>query len=1325
MRTFFPFVAIFSIAFLGVASGAGCANSNSSSSSSACGDGQVGSGEQCDDGNTASGDGCSATCQSETTGGASGCGNGAVEAGEECDDGNAQGGDGCSARCQNEVAGAVICGDGKVQPGEDCDDGNATNGDGCSANCRREAKEVVCQTLAPLSSGTCSVTAGTEGQTIVGDVLTPTTTYRGGQVVVDASGKIAFVGCKADCDADATCAAAVAKATTVTCPQGVVSPGLINTHDHITYAQNSPFVNSSGERWEHRHEWRKGLDGHSNIPQPSNPAAAYVQWGELRFLMGGATSTIGSGGQAGLVRNLDRANLEEGLNQTEVNFDVFPLNDSTPPKGFPGAVECSAFSGIVKASDLDSEDAYLPHVGEGINAYANNEFVCLSEQNASSNVVVDKSAFIHGVGLTAQQYANMATNGTSLIWSPRSNISLYGNTASVTEAARFGVTIALGTDWVLSGSMNLLRELRCADSLNQTYFGKYFSDLDLWMMVTSKAAAVTKMDDVIGTLATGKYADIAIFDGSKHKDYRAIIDAEPQDVALVMRAGKTLYGDASIVGAMPNVGSCDVVPVCSSSKQICLEGEIGKTWSALQTAVGNTYDAFFCGTPTNEPSCVPTRGAAVDGSTVYDGSTSADDTDGDGIANASDNCPTVFNPIRPMDTGKQADVDGDGKGDVCDPCPLDANTTTCTGFDASDSDGDGVPNTTDNCPQNANATQDDADNDGKGDVCDACPTKANAGNAACPGTIYDIKKGTIAVGSTVALTNQLVTARSAQGYYLQVKQGDTDYDATLGATYSGVYVYDTANTVKAGDRVTLSTATIANYYDQIQLTAPSATVVTSLGEAPPAPAVVLPADVATGGAKAAAYESVIVEVDTVSVTSITPSVGTGDTTPNNEFVVNGSLRVNDALYLIAPFPTVGQTYTALRGILDYRNNDSKLELRDANDVVGAAAALTGFGPAQTFTDVGQASSPTFPTPLTVQLSSAPATDTFIAITSSDETALTVVGGGVTILAGQTTATVLVNGVAQSANVTLTATMGAQTLQANVRVIGAAEQPAIASLSPATASVLAGGTATFTVTLDMPAPTGGASVNLVLTPANAGTMPATVTIPANQLSATFNYVDASAVTSATINATLGASTASSTITVTTAGSCDALGHLVISEVRSRGAGGAADEFVELYNPTNAAVTLDNTWKLEARSTTTTSYTSRWVGTGKTIPAHGHFLIASAGYTQTPAADEALSTGITDAGSLRLTKSAALVDAVCYAFDAASTALLTGDATYVCEGSPLATNPHNNATATNTDASFERKAGGSAGNCTDTGNTTADFNAPVTPAGPQNSTSAAVP
>jgi cysteine-rich repeat protein len=1142
-------------------------------------------------------------------------------------------GPGDAITSETDAAPGGVCGDHHLDAGEQCDDGNTTNGDGCSSTCKTEtAAAVDCETLPPVTTGVCTVTAGNTARRIQGTVLTPTSIYRGGQVVVDASGVIQFAGCRKDCEADATCKALAAAATSIVCPDGVVSPGLINTHDHITYANDAPGADS-GERYEQRHEWRKGLDGHTKIPAPGGATADQISWAELRFLMGGATSTVGSGSANGLVRNLDKT-AQEGLNQTPVLFDTFPLNDSTPPAGYPGAVACSAFTGIVAETSLAAVDAYFPHVAEGINAYAEAEFQCLSAADPGHNVVGAKSAFIHAVGLTAADYSTMAKSGTALIWSPRSNVSLYGDTAIVTEAARDGVTIALGTDWLPSGSMNLLRELQCADSLNAKYYDHFFQDRDLWMMVTGNAATVTKTDDVIGTLVKGKVADIAIFDGKVHKDYRAIIDAAPADVLLVMRTGKVLYGDKPTVSAIDAAAVCDTVDVCGSSKAVCIQSEVGKGYAALQTSGGAPYPAFFCATPTNEPSCAPKRPAAVMGSSIYTGVPSATDSDGDGIPDATDNCPKVFNPIRPMDGGKQADADGDKIGDACDVCPLDANITTCTGVDPNDTDKDGVPNATDNCPTTPNKDQLDTDGDGKGDVCDPCPTKANPGSAACPGTIYDVKNGTIAVGGSVALTNVLVTARAATGYFIQMKTGDAGY---VGTDNSGVYVYDPANTVKVGDRVTIATCKVASFNGQIQLTGPATTVVTSAGEATPAPVVVTSADVATGGAKATALEGVLVQVANAKVTDLAPVAGTGDTAPTNEFVVDGALRVNDFFYLPAPFPTLNQTFTSLTGVLEWRNANSKIEPRSASDYVYGTPVLVGFAPALSFIDVGQMTSATIPTPLKVTLSNAPTTDTFVAVTSGDPTKLTVVGGGVTITAGTTSAPLLLNGIAQSASVTLSASLGAGApMTANVRVLGAAEVPSVVTLTPATFTLAPGGTQVLTATLDIPAPAAGTTIALGIAPMTAGTLPATVSVPSGALSATFSFVDGSSVTSSTITATLGTSTSTSVATIASS-PC----HVTINEIATAPTTG---EFVELYNSCSTAIDATG-WKLMYRSAAGTTDSAYFSATSLSIPAKGYVLLIGVGSTFAGTSDGKMTSGVADNASLTLKDAAGTTVDVC--------------------------------------------------------------------------------
>ena len=149
-------------------------------------------------------------------------------------------------------------------------------------------------------------------------------------------------------------------------------------------------------------------------------------------------------------------------------------------------------------------------------------------------------------------------------------------------------------------------------------------------------------------------------------------------------------------------------------------------------------------------------------------------------------------------------------------------------------------------------------------------------------------------------------------------------------------------------------------------------------------------------------------------------------------------------------------------------------------------------------------------------------------------------------------------------------------------------------------------------------------------------------------------------------------------------------------------------------------LDATWKIEGRKITGTAYTTRWTGApGKSIPAHGYFLIGnSTGYTELPGADAVLSSGITDSTSLRLVHAATPIDAVCYyATGVAPTAF---DITFTCKGTPVSNAPHTDggSAASDVDVSIERKP------CTDTGDNAADFVAAM-PATPQSTTSAPTP
>jgi cytosine/adenosine deaminase-related metal-dependent hydrolase len=727
-----------------------------------------------------------------------------------------------------------------------------------------------------------------------GVVLTPDGPVAGAVVYDKGTGRILCAG--ADCDT---------AGAELVCTQGVISPGLVGTHDHLQYNILGPWRHNTrfGDRyaWQSASTYRDFRAAYDEIDDAY--ACEIVRWAELRYLVAGATTAVGAVNRTCIrthVRNLDEGPEAHGLQgYGEVDYS----------SGRVTSLDASDARGDLEALASGDATALLNHVAEGVDGRVRSEIDHMDRIGLGGPGVV----FVHATDATTAQLARMASEGTGIAWSPRSNLDLYDDTTPIDVAARLGVPVAVGPDWTWSGSASPTAELSCAWDWLRSRESE-IGDVQLWRWMTDDAARLVGVDGEIGALAEGMLADIAVYPWSD-EPYRSVIRAEPDAVKLTVIGGDALYGQPDWIARLarqPN--QCETVTACGQQRSICANTGLGPaSYSALESSLASAlagarvpsgyeyakelYPLWVCDDA--RPSCDM-------------GSPTANDADGDGVPDADDLCPTSWDP-------QQTDHDGDAVGDACDPCPLGADQATCT-HTPGDIDGDGVPDTTDKCPWHHDPAQTDADNDGQGDACDTCSDPSG-----CTTTISSLRDPAsptrARVGDEVEVRGVVVGVRSGNGFHMQEPGANA---------WAGVYVYDRAGGAALGDDVRV-TGRWGEFNGLIQIESPQ---VTKLGTAaiPFAQVLSNACEIGTGGARAAELQSMLVQVGPVSVTNNNPD---GPGNDYNEFEVAGCLRVDDAICPTcwADQPARNTNFTRIAGPLSFTFGNSKVLPRNAGDLV--------------------------------------------------------------------------------------------------------------------------------------------------------------------------------------------------------------------------------------------------------------------------------------------------------------------------------------------------------------------------------------------------------
>jgi hypothetical protein len=406
---------------------------------------------------------------------------------------------------------------------------------------------------------------------LVGTLITPSGVIENGTVVI-VHGAIQAVG------VDLPLPSGIAVIKT----DGVIVAGLIDLHNHLVWNVFPRWKPSAAPRnrydWQALDDYKKMLSGPEQRLIERGAGCDMERYAEIKALLGGATALVGSYSPTdsdpkrnecdrGLARNLDFASglYSQEINSEPLEYDVFPFE-------LPVSKAQSVRDGL----SLGKLKAALFHVAEGKDASAAREFRMFK----AAGLLRPGVSVIHGVGLGATDFQDMAANNVGLIWSPRSNFELYAKTTDVAAAKTANVLIAVAPDWSPSGSNNLLEELRYIHS--NASVPKVFSDAELVRMVTTNPAKLAGASDRIGGLTAGMVADIAILPKRGASALAAVVDAEPGTIKLVIVGGKPILGDATFMEELLPGQRLDAMTVCRHEKSLNIAGDTGgRRWSQI------------------------------------------------------------------------------------------------------------------------------------------------------------------------------------------------------------------------------------------------------------------------------------------------------------------------------------------------------------------------------------------------------------------------------------------------------------------------------------------------------------------------------------------------------------------------------------------------------------------------------------------------------------------------------------------------------------------------------------------------------------------------
>lgn len=312
--------------------------------------------------------------------------------------------------------------------------------------------------------------------------------------------------------------------TQVDLEEQYVFPGMINSHDHLINTCWKPACEGPFDNW---YEWVKAVKSSEEhkLLQKLSVTDLYII-GMYKNIISGATVVVD--------------HFPSEVSATFFNHPLTSLLENFLISHSVSRHKLHWSPSIQEQIRRAKEIPFLVHAGEGKSKEIQEEVLTLKRLNAlSANTVLANCTF-----LSESDLEMIGEAQASIVWLPTSSSRVLGQNPNIGKILDLGISLTIGTDSSISGSQNMLGELKAAYDYSKTHLNGRLSAKDIVRMATIEAAKIWGISKHHGDLNPGKRADFVVFRGKESEDvFYDFITNQPEDFSMVVHRGTMISGN--------------------------------------------------------------------------------------------------------------------------------------------------------------------------------------------------------------------------------------------------------------------------------------------------------------------------------------------------------------------------------------------------------------------------------------------------------------------------------------------------------------------------------------------------------------------------------------------------------------------------------------------------------------------------------------------------------------------------------------------------------------------------------------------------------------